>query len=339
MADVQPVTDAAVTYGDQRAEEAAVEATAPLEQQIATLEAQVADLTQQLADCESGGEPPVATVAYPPIFGGATTNNQTDFNKLNTLWGPIRMTREYDGGGGFAAVNNYSWFNFSKQFNYIAFSADEQKSNASYDDVANGKHDTKIRTMIDSVKSQLTGKKGVILLGNEPNTEIAANDGGHWRAAMEHCIDTFGYKPAPGFMWGIAFSNYNVWGPGSNSAGKTWLPRRDEGPFMVETHFYGRDGYGDPAKHLGNLIKEMGNHPKWQWGIGEISAQEDPTHTKKAKWFTDVWAYCKKNKIAYFLPFDTNVGGSADVATSTESAKAVKAIAVDCQNNNWSISV
>lgn len=334
MADVKPVTDAAVTYGDQRAQEQKAED----QSQIDALEAQVADLTRQLAECEAGGDDGggvITDMKYPPIFGAATTNNQTEFEKLNNSWGPIRMTREYDLGGGFKPVNQYAWFDFSKQFDYITFSADEQKSIASYNDVAAGKHDAKIKAMLDSVESKMQGKKGVICLGNEPNTEINPADGNAWRGAMEHLIDKFGYQPAPGFMWGIAFSNYNVWGPGSGSKGKTWLPRRDDGPFMVETHFYGRDGYGDPAKHLGLLMEEMVKHPKWVWGIGEISAQEDPTHTKKAEWFTKVWAYSKSHKISTFLPFDTNVGGSADVATSEPSRKAVQRIAADCATNEW----
>lgn len=272
---------------------------------------------------------------YPCIFGAATSNDPTKFAALNKAWGPIRMTREYDLGKGFEPIGNYGWLDFAKQFGYIAFSADEQKSIASYTAVAAGKHDAEIRAMIASVKNQLAGKKGVILLGNEPNTEIPANQGGAWRSAMEHLIDTFGYEPAPGFMWGVAFSNYNVWGPGSGSVGKGWLPRRNDGPFMVETHYYGRDGYGDPAKHLGNLMNEMKNHPKWKWGIGEISAQEDPTQTKKAAWFKSVWDYSKQRNIAYFLPFDTNVGGSADVATSENSRKAVQSIAQECAQNNW----
>lgn len=53
MANVQPVTDAAVTYGDQRA----AEASAPLEDQIESLEAANADLQQRLDDCEAGGGP------------------------------------------------------------------------------------------------------------------------------------------------------------------------------------------------------------------------------------------------------------------------------------------
>lgn len=277
-------------------------------------------------------DPPVGN--YPPIFGAATTNNQAEFDLLNQKWGPIRMTREYDSGGGFKPVDQYAWYNFSRQFGYIAFSADEQKSTASYRDVANGVHDAKIAAMVNSVATKLSGKKGVILLGNEPNT--ASVDPSVWRAAMEHCIDTFGYEPAPGFMWGVAFSNFNVWGQGS-TAGKAWLPRRDAGPFMVETHFYGRDEYGDPALALGrSFLPAVREHPNWLWGIGEMSAQEDPGHTKKAQWFTDVADYCEANGAAYMLPFDTNVGGSADVATSEPTRLAVKAIATRWADNDWS---
>lgn len=332
MAELKPVTDATIAYGDERA----AEAQAPLNAQIAALELQVAALQAQIDNGTDPTPDPGPVVGrYPCIFGAATSNDQTKFEALNKAWGPIRMTREYDLGKGVLPVDQYAWFNFSKQFDYITFSTDEQKSVASYQAIADGKHDTAFDRMVASVKSKLTGKQGVILLGNEPNTEIAPTNGGSWRAAMEHLIDRYGYRPAPGFLWGVAFSNYNVWGPGSKSAGKGWLPRRNDGPFMVETHFYGRDGYGDPGNHLGNLIAEMKNHPKWIWGIGEISAQEDPTQTKKGAWFTEVWNYSKKNGISTFLPFDTNVGGSADVNTSENSRKAVKAIAVECANNNW----
>lgn len=64
MADVKPVTDAAVTYGNQRA----AEASAPLEAQIEDLEAQVASLQQQLDECEGGNPDP----PDPP---------ETDFNR------------------------------------------------------------------------------------------------------------------------------------------------------------------------------------------------------------------------------------------------------------------
>lgn len=328
----------------------------------------IADLRYQLAECQ--GEDPLPQVCpagtdregqqipdgeteawctiqdpdpepvgnYPTLFGAATTNNQTEFEKLDAAWGPIRIPREYDSGAGIRPVDQYHWFDYVKRnnFDYLVFSADEQKSTASYQQVADGVHDAKIRTMLESVKTKLAGVKGVICLGNEPNTEIAPSQGSSWRAAMEHLIDEFGYNPAPGWMWGVAFSNYNVWGPGSKSVGKGWLPRRDAGPFCVETHFYGRDGYGIPANHLGLLMEEMKAHPKWIWGIGEISAQEDATQTKKGKWFTDVFNYGVDHGISFFQPFDTNVGGSADVATSENTRKAVKALAERCKNNDWS---
>lgn len=336
MADVKPVTDAAVKYGDDRVQEA----TAPLLAKITNLESNVVDLEKQLADCEGSVTPPTppttGRVRRVPVLGGATTNNQTEFNKLNVAWGPIRATREYDGGKGILPVDQYSWFTFAKQFDYVFFSCDEQKSTASYREIADGKHDTKITAMINSVKAKMPNQKGVILLGNEPNTE--AVDPATYRDAVEHCIDKFGDVPAPGFIWGVAFSNFNVWGKGSTE-GEKWLPRRDTKRFCVETHCYGKDSYAPPSDMLGrSFIPAMhkGNRwENWDWEVGEMSAQEDATKTKKAKWFTDFSNFIQQEKGCAMLPFDTGVGGSAAINTSENSRQAMKTIAERWKTNNW----
>lgn len=333
MADVKPVTDAAVVYGDQRA----AEATAPLNQQIDQLEAQVADLTAQLEECQGGGEPepPETGVRRVPIFGAATSNNQTEFNTLNNQWGPIRATREYDSGDGFRPVNQYAWFNFSKQFDYLFFSADA--GNADYPNIASGQFDGQIEGMIASMDDLPDDMRGVILLGNEPNTDkgIAPAD---YRAAIEHCMDTFGDEPYRGFVWGIAFSNYNAWGGGRTDAkkGENWLPRRENMRFCVETHCYGKSEYTPPETMLGRYFTPyMETRPNWDWCVGEMSAQEDSGHTKKANWFTQFGDYCEQHNACAMLPFDTGVGGSAPINTSEASRKAVQAIAQGWQNNNW----
>jgi hypothetical protein len=217
---------------------------------------------------------------------------------------------------------------------YVTFSCDE--SNSDYGRIATGFFDAKIRDMLRSIPTALPGVQGVICLGNEPNAGNKGIRPDDYRAALEHVIDTFGYEPAPGFIWGVAFTNFNVWGQGSN-AGRAWLPRRYDGPFMCETHFYGRQDYGDPADALGRtFLPAVREHPKWRWSIGEMSAQEDSTQTKKGAWLTKCANYAAQNGASAFLLFDTEVGGSAPIVTSENTRKAVKAIADKYADNDWS---
>lgn len=275
----------------------------------------------------------------PMIFGAATTNNQQDFNALNTAWGPIRMSREYDSGGGFKAVNNYSWYNFvTNNFKYLLFSADE--SNTDYPNIAAGQFDSKIQTMVNSVKNLLVpaGIKGVISLGNEPNASKGI-DPSNYRAAIEHVIDTFGDEPAPGWVWGVSFSNYNVWG-GGRTDGELWLPRRDNKKFAVSTHCYGSDHWTSHNSQIGQsfvpAMNKVGRRDNWVWGIGETSAKEHSTNPdKKGTWMRDYADYVASQGGSWYLPFDTNVGGSADVGSSPTTTAYVKAIAEKYKNNNW----
>lgn len=283
-------------------------------------------------------EPPAPTPKYPMIFGGATSNNDAEFATLNTQWGPIRMSREYDSAKPILPVDQYSWYSFVTRtgFKYLSFSADPQSTEADYKKIPQGAFNADWDKLVASLSVKLPGVKGVVLLGNEPNVESKDITAATYRAAIEFLIDRYGYSPAPGWMWGVAFSNYNVWG-GGNTAGAAWLPRRDDGPFMVETHFYGKTTYPDPADALGRtLMPEMAKHPKWVWGLGEMSAQEDSTKTKKGAWFKAVGDFALANGCATFLPFDTGVGGSAPINTSEASRLAVKNIAMACANNNWS---
>lgn len=277
------------------------------------------------------------TNQFPLIFGGATTNDQQKFNQINQQWGPIRMSREYDSGGGIRAVQNYSWFNFVKNnFKYLSFSCDE--GNSDYPRIANGVFDDKIRTMLNSL-SNLPGVKGVINLGNEPNAKSKNINPSDWRAAMEHVMDTFGDEPVPGWYWSIAFTNYNAWGGGSTQ-GELWLPRRTGSKFCVETHVYGKSDWTLLSSSLGRTfipaMKRYGRE-NWIWGIGETSAQENPNNPDtKGNWFKDSADYVSENGGSFYLPFDTGVGGSDEVGSSARTQQLVKQIAIKYQNNNWS---
>jgi hypothetical protein len=277
---------------------------------------------------------------YPMVFGGATTNNQTQFNQLNNSWGPIRLTREYDSGNGILPVQQYAWYNFAiNNFDYIVFSCDE--GNADYPAIASGQFDAKIANMVNSVRDNLSsrGMKGVICLGNEPNAGkgIAASD---YRAAVEHVIDAFSDEPAPNFLWGVAFSNFNAWGQGS-TAGEAWLPRRSNKRFCVATHCYGKTDWLSAEQMIGRsfvpAMNQTGRRDNWIWGIGETSAQEDPNNPdRKGQWFVDFADYVASNGGSFYCPFDTGVGGSDEVGSSARTASLVKTIAQKYKNNNWS---
>lgn len=270
---------------------------------------------------------PTPTGSYPLIFGAATTNNQTEFDARNSAWGPIRMSREYDSGTGARPVNQYAWYAFvKKNFKYLTFSFDED-----YAGIANGNFDAQIKAMLNSFPQYLPGVQGVLCLGNEPNAKSEINPT-TYRAALEYCMDRFGPTPIPGFLWGVAFSNYNVWG-GGRTVGENWLPRRPEMPFFVETHCYGRTDYTPPESMIGRtFIPAVRKRPKWHWGIGEISAQESD---KKGPWLAGFADYVANNGGSFFLPFDTGVGGSAPIGTSERTKTYVKGIAEKYKNNNW----
>lgn len=308
-----------------------------LETKIEQLSIENQELKALIEELKNPTPPPDPTPSpeeprtYEMIFGGATVNNQADFDKLNDSWGPIRMSREYDWGTGCRLVNNYAWYEFVKRnFKYLAFSWDEP-----YGQIAAGQHDGKIEAMLNSLPTALPGVKGTILLGNEPNKPSKGVDPSSWRAAMEHLLDTFGDEPAPGFHWGIAFTNYVSWGQGRTD-GEAWLPRRPDMRFVMETHVYGSTHYADPASALRTFLPAVRRRPAWLWGIGETSAQEHSSNPdKKGQWLANFADYTAQEGGIYFLPFDTNVGGSADVGTTPRTAYLVKQAAERYAANEW----
>jgi hypothetical protein len=84
-----------------------------------------------------------------------------------------------------------------------------------------------------------------------------------------------------------------------------------------------------PAMHKGERWQN------WDWCVGEMSAKEDSTKTKKAEWFTAFGEFVAAEEGCAMLPFDTGVGGSAPINTSEAARQAVKDIAQAWQGNNW----
>lgn len=317
------------------------DAVETLNQQNDILSLRVLDLQAQLADCES--EEPPQQRAFPLIFGAAVDNSQTVINDRQSKWGPIRMSRDYEAQNGVVHVSQYPWWTSvvrqladptDDNFKYVAFSVDNP-----WDQTASGTDKGQWETLLNSLTTHLPGVKGFISIGNEVNIEGAEADRAalatKYRAAVEKLIDTFGYEPVPGWCWGTSFSNFASWGQG-RSEGERWLPRREDGLFAVSTHVYGKSEYTDPALMIGRtFIPAMKRRPNWIWGIGETSAQEDAGHVLKAEWFTDLFDLVRAEGGSWFLPFDTNVGGSADVGTSPQTIAAVKALAESVKDNHW----
>lgn len=282
--------------------------------------------------------PPPPARSFPLIFGAAVDNTQTVINDRQQAWGPIKMSRDYEVTKGVGDVTRYPWYSSilrqladptDDNFHYLMFSVDNP-----FATTAAGTDRDDWEALLESLPIRLPGVKGVISVGNETNIESGVNPE-TYRAAVEKLMDTFGEQPAPGWMWGTAFSNFKSWGQG-RTEGEQYLPRRPDMLFAVGTHIYGKDDYTPPEDMLGrSFIPAMNRRPNWIWGVTETSAQEDPQHTRKAAWMTASFNLVLEEGGSMYLPFDTNVGGSADVGSSPQTAAAVKACAQRVASNEW----